>query len=196
VPAPVALTLDLAHDSPAERDTRDFLIDLMGTYALDRWRYADRVRISDDEIPHSHPILTLSSYPDRRAPLRLLSSYMHEQLHWFWLLDTHGERPVAALDEFSRVFPSLPVGPPDGCRSAFSNLLHIAINYWEVEGMADLIGRDAARQFIASKPYYRTVYRLVLERPDEIAGILLAHDLIVPPSPPAERRFVAQDLDR
>ncbi|MGC4190464.1 MAG: hypothetical protein QM589_04420 [Thermomicrobiales bacterium] len=186
LPAP---TIELAHDSPTERETRDVLIDLMDMYPLDRWRYTDRIRISDGEIPHSHPVLTIGQ-TDREQPLRLLSTYIHEQLHWFWLLETHGECPFAAMDEFAQEFPGLPVGPPDGCRSAFSNLLHIAINFWELEGLSELIGRDAARSFIAGKPYYRAIYRLALEKTDRIAAILAAHDLAVPPMPPAERRFI------
>lgn len=79
--------IDLAHASPTERETRDFLIELMTIHPLGRWRYADHIRISDGEVPHSHPVLTLASYPDRHHPLRLLSSYLHEQLHWFWFLN-------------------------------------------------------------------------------------------------------------
>ncbi|MGB3329261.1 MAG: hypothetical protein WBA46_09930, partial [Thermomicrobiales bacterium] len=81
MPTASELVIDLAHDSFAERDTRDHLHALMDVYPLERWRYADRIRISDGEMPHSHPVLTIASYPDRQHPLRLLSSYLHEQLH-------------------------------------------------------------------------------------------------------------------
>lgn len=187
--SPPAITIELVHDSSAERNTRDLLNDLMAAYPLDRWRYTNRVRISDGEIPHSHPVLTLSSYADRNHPVRLLSSYIHEQLHWFWLLDAHEERPRAVTDAFEQQFPGLPVGPPDGCRSPFSNLLHIAINFWELEGLAELVGEERARAFLAGKPYYRAIYQLVLENTSAIAEILATHRLIVPPTPPTHPRF-------
>jgi hypothetical protein len=188
--SPPGLTIELAHNTPTEQATRTQLLELLETYPMERWRYTDRVRISDDEIPHSHPVLTLAGYPERVLPIRLLSSYIHEQLHWFWLLEAHGERPFAAMETFAQQFPGLPVGPPDGCRSPFSNLLHIAINFWELDGLTRLVGRENARAFIANKPYYRAIYRLVLDRTEEIAAILAANDLIVPPMPSDNLRFI------
>lgn len=194
--SPPGIAIELAHDSPSERKTRALLLDLMQHYPLDRWRYADRVRISDGEIPHSHPVLTLAGYADPVPPLGLLSSYIHEQLHWFWLLESHGERPSAAMEAFERAFPELPefpVGPPDGCRSAFSNCLHVAINFWELEGLGGLIGMENARDFIANRPFYRAIYRLVLDRTDDIAAILNTNDLVVPATLPANLRFILPD---
>ena len=182
--------IGLAHDSPREAATRDLLLDVMATYDLSRWRYTDRLRISESEIPHSHPVLTLSAHHDPANPLRLVSSYIHEQLHWFWLLEAHAGKLSRVREAFEQAYPDLPVGPPLGCRSTFSNYLHIAINYWELDGLADLIGVDEARAFIARKPFYTAIYGLVLDETERIGDILAAHDLVVPQQPPEPRRFL------
>lgn len=97
------------------------------------------------------------------------------------------------MKSFEAAFPELPIGTPDGCRSAFSNWLHIAINFWELQGLGDLIGDTPARDFIAGKPFYRAVYRMVLDQTEEIAAILTANDLDVPAEPPHNPRFIIPD---
>lgn len=185
-----ALDIRLANESSTESATRDELLRLLDTYPLDKWRYTDRVQIEDGVIPHSHPILTISGWHDPDHPLRLLSSYVHEQLHWFWLLARHGNRPLDAMEQFKAMFPNLPVGPPEGCRSEFSNYLHVAINYLELLACAELVGVEEARDFIARKPFYTAVYALVLAESERIHAILQDRDLIPPPMPPANREFI------
>lgn len=188
--SPDGFTIELAHDSPREAAARDLLLDLMETYDLSRWRYTDRIRISDTEIPHSHPVLTISGHADLANPLRLVASYLHEQLHWFWLLEEHGERLEAVRLDLEKAYPDLPVEPPMGCGSSFSNYLHIAINYWELEGLAELVDVEVARSFLAGKPFYTAIYQLVLAETERIGDILAAQKLVVPPQPPAIRRFL------
>ncbi len=187
---PDGFSIELAHDSPREAAARDLLLEVMATWDLSRWRYTDRLRISESEIPHSHPVLTLSIHDDPANALRPISSYIHERLHWFWLLEEHGDRLDAVYRELESTFPDLPLDPPAGCGSDASNYLHIAINYWELQGVADLIGTEQARSFIARKPFYTAIYALVLAETERIGAILAAHDLVVPAQPPAHPRFL------
>jgi hypothetical protein len=192
--SPNALEIRLVNESPTESATRDHLLGILDTYPLDKWRYTDIVQIEDGVIPHSHPVLTLSGWHDPLHPLRLLSSYIHEQLHWFWLLAQHGNRPLNAMEHFETLFPNLPVGPPQGCRSEFSNYLHVAINYLELLACAELFGMEQARDFIARKPYYTAIYALVLAEADGIHAILAEPDLIPPLMPPANREFITVNV--
>jgi hypothetical protein len=98
------------------------------------------------------------------------------------------------MEYFETLFPNLPVGPPQGCRSEFSNYLHVAINYLELLACAELVGLEQARAFIARKPFYTAIYALVLAEADGIHSILAERDLIPPPVPPANREFITVNV--
>ena len=187
---PPRLSIELVNDSPREQAAREGLLNLMKTYDLSRWQYTNRIRISENEIPHSHPILTLNGHDGFAHPLRLLSSFLHEQLHWFWLLAEHGDSLSAARAELGMAFPNLPLDPPAGCGDEDSNYLHIPINYWELDGLASLLGVEPARAFIARKPYYQAIYQLVLNHTDQVGDLLANHWLLVPERPPEKLQFL------
>lgn len=182
--------ITLANDSLSEQGTRELLVELLASYPLEKWRYTNEIRISDGETPHSHPILTLNSYPDKHQPIRLLASYIHEQLHWFWVLGSHEDRCEEAWRQFHEAFPGLPVDRPAGCGTERSNYLHIAVNYWELSALTELIGSDAARDYVSRKPFYTAIYGLVLTETDRIQSILETLGLIPPPLPPKDRIFI------
>lgn len=77
----MALTIELASGSEAEANTREWLRRLLEQYDVAGWMFTLRVRIEEDAVPHSHPVLTLGT----RSPhdWALLSALIHEQLHWF-----------------------------------------------------------------------------------------------------------------
>lgn len=191
-----AIEIRLANGTEIEAQTREMLLSLLGEYPLDKWRYTETVRIEDNVIPHSHPVLTLNTFTIGH-PIRLLSTYIHEQLHWFSLLESHEGRTRQAWRWFREAFPDIPVDPPKGCGNEFSNYLHVAINFWELTGLGELIGEDDARAFMARRPYYTAVYDVVLREGDRIGAILDDLDLMPPDLPPADKRFVTvDDTDR
>lgn len=191
------IEIQLANGTETEEQTRHALLRLLDEYPLDKWRYAETVRIEDNVTPHSHPVLTLNTFWIGH-PLRLLSSYVHEQLHWFWLLEPPSRFQWSLSVRFQDAFPDIPVGLPEGCRDEFSNhLLHVAINSWELIGMGELIGKDSARAFIGGKPYYTAIHDIVLKEGDRIRAILDVLDLMPPDQPPADKRFIqVDDADR
>ena len=76
------MSISLATGTEGEARARDQLLLLLDRYELHRWQFTSRVRIEQGAIPHSHPVLTLNTrYPD--DDLLALSTYLHEQLHWF-----------------------------------------------------------------------------------------------------------------
>lgn len=190
------IEIQLANGTETEAQTREMLLRLIDDYPLDKWRYIETVRIEDNVISHSHPVLTLNTFGIGH-PIRLLTTYIHEQLHWFWLLESHGDRTWEAWRQFRDAFPDIPIEAPAGCRDELSNYLHVAINYWELTGLGELVGEDAARAFIGGKPYYTAVYDIVLRDGNRIGAILDELDLILPELPPTNRRFVTvDDADR
>ncbi len=175
------LVIDLAHDSQAERRTRDDLLDVRASYSLARYEITSRVQIDDRAaLPHSHPVLTL--YTDWLDREDLLTTYLHEQMHW-WSMECPGAKDgrdegiYAALGE---AHPDLPLDLPEGCGDLLSNLIHLHVCWLELEVSARLLGRRRAVEVIVRKPYYRAIYRRVIEQSAAFAALFAATGMGVP----------------
>ena len=76
------LEIALKHGSKGELETRDQLQRLIKSYDLGKWTFTNSNLIDEEAIPHSHPVLTLSTRRVKDDEL-LLSTFVHEQAHWF-----------------------------------------------------------------------------------------------------------------
>ena len=185
--------IKLANGTVKEQRLREVLSSLFVQYPLSKWQYADVIRIEEGVLPHSHPVLTLS--PQTRSTNyltdaeRLLGTYIHEQIHWFLLLETHAERSKEASAEFRKLYPRLPIEPPRGCGSDLSTYLHIQVNYLEYLGLSELLGVSAARRTLECVPFYTAVYALILEESESIGEVMKKHGLIPNERPPKAKRF-------
>jgi hypothetical protein len=184
-------TITLVHNSEKEQQAQTTLLTLFDTYCLDKWFYAETLQIEEGAISHSHPVLTLGIHPTHtRIPERLLSVYIHEQMHWFLCLEGIHEHLRPAIAEFREMFTDIPVGGTEGCRSEFSNYLHILVNTLEYQAMTELFGREATRSQLEKVPFYTSVYKIVLEHEAEISEVMKKHNIILPERPPEVKRFV------
>ena len=184
---PVEITL--ANGTEREQRAREQLLGLFESYPLDKWRYTDKVRIEERVIPHSHPVLTLNTLYIGE-PEQQLAEYIHEQMHWFTLLAGKSEGADRAIGEFRELYPGLPVERPEGCGSEFSNYLHVAVNYLEYLGLAELLGEGRARELLGRKPYYTSIYRLVLDDTGRIGEVMTRHGAVPPERPPEGKAFI------
>lgn len=188
-------TITLVNGTTKEQLLRERLLSLFDRYPLGRWLYTESVEIAEGVIPHSHPVLTLS--PQTRGadylahPERLLGTYIHEQLHWFLLLENKFEAYKSAGAEFRALYPSLPTERPEGCGSDRSNYLHIQVNYLEYRALRELLGEDEARAVVEGIPYYTAIYALVLRDYDQTGEAMTRYGLIPAEHPPEAKRFVA-----
>ncbi len=184
----------LVHGTASEQQAREILLHWFERYSLDKWLYTEIIRIEEGIIPHSHPVLTLS--PQTRwsnylaDPDQLLAAYIHEQLHWFTLLEEKASNATRAMDEFRNLYPALPVDLPEGCGSDFSNYLHIMMNYLEYQGLMELLGIDAARSVIARIPHYTKIYTLVVEETKQVGTVMTKYGMVLDERPPKIKRFV------
>ncbi len=181
--------ISLAIGNKREQQTKNQLLRLFEQYPLNKWLYTEQVRIEQGVIPHSHPILTLSTHDMDDAEL-LLGTYIHEQIHWFCVLTEKIESTNRAMEEFLYLYPSLPVGYPLGCNSEFSNYLHIIVNELEYQGLIELLGAERAKTAFERKAYYLKIHELVVREHEQIAAILARYNLILPEMPPKEKIFV------
>lgn len=142
---------------------------LFRTFDLSPYLFTRKIRIARGEIPHSHPVLTLNT---RHRGDRLLSVFLHEQIHWFVAARPAAEARACAACE--RLFPDLPVAPPDGAGDRRSTCLHVVINRLEHRALATLVGEERALAVTTfwAGDHYRAIYRLVLDRGPVIDRVL------------------------
>ncbi|HLW54024.1 MAG TPA: hypothetical protein VKW06_14400 [Candidatus Angelobacter sp.] len=159
------IEIRLQHDDEAEQKTRDQLQRILHQYDLKKWTFTEKVLIDDQTIPHSHPVLTLHTR-HLRSDDQLLSTYVHEQLHWW--LDQKIDHTRAAEDELRRLYPKVPVGGSDGARDEESTYLHLIDCYLEMQADRELMGNDRTAQVMKfwAGDHYKWIYKTVMQ--DEV----------------------------
>ncbi|MBF5043155.1 hypothetical protein FGE12_12220 [Aggregicoccus sp. 17bor-14] len=172
-------TVALSHGTPEERLTAEQLERLFGRYDLSPWLYTRSIAIDEESIPHSHPVLTLHTR-HLRDDLLLLSTYVHEQSHWY--LDQHRAATEAAVAELKARVPSLPVGFPEGANSLESSYEHLLVIALEERALQYLVGELQARQVMEfwAADHYRALYRYVLDHRSEVRRVMRKNGLASP----------------
>ena len=157
-----SLTVRLAHDSEAEKVTRDQLLELARRYDLSPWVRTTEILIDERQTPHSHPVLTLHTrYIDDDDGL--VAVFLHEQLHWVAIeKEDATERAIA---RFREMFPDLPATAEGGARDDRSTLLHLVVCDLELAAATAVLGEETARTVLGANTHYQWIYRQVLENP-------------------------------
>ena len=178
------LDIRLSHNTRGEQQTRDQLQRLLGEYDLTPNTFTRSIVIDETAIPHSHPVLTLHTRHLKDDEL-LLSTFVHEQAHWWTSAQNNFAAMNSALSELRSMFPKVPVGAPEGAANEDSNYLHLVVVYLEYRGIRELIGELKARHVMEfwSTDHYTWIYKTVLERSRDIGNILAKHQLIPPRQP-------------
>lgn len=155
-----SVNIELKHDSPRERQTKGQLERLLTSYDLRKYTFTPQVIIDETAIPHSHPVLTLHTR-HLGSDDQLLSTYVHEQLHWY--LDAHRKQTESAEAELRQIYPKVPVGYPDGANDEESTYMHLIDCYLEMQADRKLMGANRAEQVMNfwAADHYRWIYRTV-----------------------------------
>jgi len=171
------LEIALKRGSKGEEETKDQLQRLIKTYDLAKWTFTNSILIDEEAIPHSHPILTLSTRHVKDDEL-LLSTFVHEQAHWF--LTQNQKATEDAKKELRAMFPKVPIKPPEGASDEESTYLHLIVIYLEYRADRELMGELKARQVMEfwATDHYTWIYKTVLERPRDIGNIAFKHKLV------------------
>jgi len=126
-------------------------------------------------IPHSHPILTLDTdYADDES---LLSTFVHEQSHWF--ADAKPDAVNKTVAEFKTFYPEVPVGKGEGARDEFSTYLHLIVCYLEFSAVTELLGEPKAREIMANWRHYKWIYKTVLNEGDKLKAVIEKNKLTI-----------------
>jgi hypothetical protein len=171
------LTITLKHNSQTEQQTRTQLERLLKTYDHSRWIFTTSIEIDDTQLPHSHPVLTLSTRHIKDDEL-LAATFAHEQFHWW--TEGNAEATRQAIAELHVMFPKVPAGTPEGAADENSTYLHLVVCSLEYSALKDLYGDFKARQVMEfwANDHYKWIYRTVLERQAEIRALLFKHKVL------------------
>ena len=169
-----AIKIDLAHGADRERQTKARLEEVIASYDLSKYTFTRQVVIEEGAINHAFPVLTLNVRFASSAD-ELLSSYVHEQLHWY--LRDHGTQQQMAVAELRRMYPSAPVGLPEGAETAYSTYGHLVDCYLEIQADRRLIGPGRTAAVIQNKGHYIWIYKTILRDEPTIAAVVAQHHL-------------------
>ena len=171
------IDIALKQGSKEEEQTKAQLQRLLKAYDLTKWIFTKAVLIDEKSIPHSHPVLTLSTRHLKDDEL-LLSTFVHEQIHW--LLTQNHKNTEEAKKELRVLFPKVPVSFPEGASDEESTYLHLVVIYLEYRADRELFGELKARQIMEfwASDHYTWIYKTVLERPRDIGNIVFKYKLV------------------
>src|SRR5580765_679723 len=168
------VTINLAHGTDRERETKALLEQVLGSYDLSKYTFTRQVVIEERAINHAFPVLTLNVRFAQSAD-ELLSSYVHEQLHWH--LRARGSDQQDAIAELRRMYPGAPVGLPEGADTAVSTYGHLVDCYLEILADRQLIGAERTSAVVSDKGHYTWIYKTILEDEPRIAAVVRRHHL-------------------
>lgn len=184
------LEITLKNNTAKERAAREQLLRITQRHDLTPFLFTRKILIDENEpIPHSHPVLTLNA--DTAQDDVLLSTFVHEQLHWR-VDEANDRRAKAALQEFRTIYPDAPDRRGGGARDQFSTYLHLIVCDLEYQALTELLGAAHARRLLAASTHYRWIYQRVLED-RRVREVNRKHGFVVrtgAPVPPVRLSFV------
>lgn len=185
-PQQAAVEFSTKSNSEMERRVKEQMESLVKRYDLSKWYFTSKVAIEDNVIPHSHPVLTLSTRHVRDDDLAI-STFVHEQLHW-WVTSNEAAMEKAIAD-LKVKYPNAPIQSPHGSGDERGTYSHIVVCFLEGSAMRQLFGELKAWQIMKfwEEDHYFWIYKTVNTDASAIAAILRKHKLFPPAKPPATK---------
>lgn len=135
---------------------------MRASHDLQKWEFTYQVHIDKTTIPHSHPILTLHTrHGIKDQKDMLLSTYLHEQIHWFADENINNTNKAKAM--LKQALPEVPVGFPKGTRDEYSTYLHLIVCYLEQQALRGYLRESRGRAVLKfwQNDHYNWVYKQV-----------------------------------
>ena len=109
---------------------------------------------------------------------RLLSTFVHEQFHWF--LAERRESTEQAIADLRKLFQSVPAGGTAGARDEYSTYLHLLVCYLEQQADLRVLGELKTKQIMDfwATDHYTWVYQTIISRSRDVGQIMRDRKLI------------------
>jgi len=164
-----SIRIKAEHNDGRERRTKTQLEKVLRDYDLAKYTFTHEVTIEERAMSHAFPELTLNvRFADSED--ELLSSYVHEQLHWYLREQDAAQR--IAVRQLREMYPDAPVGLPEGAENAYSTYGHLVDCYLEIEADRRLIGPERTMAVIKDKGHYTWIYSTILRDEPRIAAVV------------------------
>lgn len=161
--------ITLKHGTEREALTKAQLERVLHDYDLGKYTFTHDVVIEEQAINHAFPVLTLNArFADSED--ELLSSFIHEQLHWH--LRDHGPAMQNAVAELRRFYPHVPVGGREGAETEYSTYGHLVDCYLELVADRKLIGPERTTAVVSDKGHYEWIYATVIRDDARMAALV------------------------
>ena len=172
------VTFDFSSAQRSAEQVRELLFRLRAEFDLAPFEYCRKVRIAPLEIPYSHPEITLGTWANDE--LALLASYLHEQMHWYasWYSNVRPEQWGDISTNLRQRYPQVPTRGPEGAPDEESTYLHLVVNWLEIEVTGRFFDRERVIAHAAALPYYRWIYRTVIDDWEPLGALYAARGLV------------------
>jgi hypothetical protein len=170
------ISIGLANGTERERQTKARLESILASYDLRPYAFARELTIADAGHRPPPPALILSTRFVESSD-DLLSAYLHQQFHWY-LRDRAAEL-LGAMGELRWMYPSAPVGLPEGATTAAKTYSHLVSCYLEILATRRVLGAERTAVIVKHKPRYTWIYQTVLDDEPRIAAVVRRHGLKV-----------------
>lgn len=167
------ITFTTKNGSDREKAVIPKVQEILSQHDLTKWIFTDQIIIEQFAIPHSHPVLTLSTKPQSQD--ELLSTLLHEQIHWY--LDENTGSEKKAIAEFRKKYTNVPVRNERGASDEYSTYLHLIVCYLEYKSLVELIGQQKAEKVIREKNHYTWIYETVLKDQAYLGKVIAENNL-------------------
>lgn len=171
------LHIKTKHGNALEEQRKEQIERLAREYNLKKFTITRDIVVEQGAMNHSAPVLTLNlRFLDNDD--RALSAYVHEQAHWV-LMERHRRDMGSLYDDLKRLFPNLPVEPPQGDGAERSTYIHVAVIMLEWQAMEELAGPERARKVMEFKQgdHYTAIYEAVLQNRTEVEKVLHRYNI-------------------
>jgi hypothetical protein len=152
-----------------ERQLKNELEKIIASNDLSKYTFTKSVIVEERTMNHAFPVLTLNVH-FLGSDDELLSSFLHEQLHWY--LAAHPVQMQDAVAQLRRFYPRVPVGLPEGADTEYSTYGHLVDCYLEIQADRQIIGVERTNKVIKNKPWYLWIYKTVTDDEPRIAAIV------------------------
>jgi len=169
--------VEAATGDARELATADELRALLVAHGLAGLRWTNEVIIRRGTIPHSHPTLTLNTASTGDV---LLSSYIHEQLHWWLDANPGTDHAIAAT---GRLWATVPSTADGGARDEYSTRLHLVLCHLERRALTEVVGADRADSVVEqqiARGIYPWIRHVILQCDAQLEEITEASGLWPP----------------
>ncbi len=170
------LKFECKNSSRSELHARDRIQNILERFDLSKYTFTQEIIIEDRAIPHSHPVLTLNSFPYNDENI-ILETFIHEQLHWY--LESLPRKLAEAVTELKKQYPKAPWGFPLGCVDQNSTYEHLILCRLSHKIMRKLIGNDDASKvlYYLQNHHYLWVYETIQKDSEYLDSILDKYEL-------------------